>query len=623
MSRKLFILTGFLSLCINTLKADTSTVYTAKTVEYVTAADFKTDTFRLRQIDTTLNSFQHYNPVFNPEEPWLYLGNPGTAAKPLIISIDYKPGFSAGQYAFDLYQVRPEQVRYYRTKSPYTRLSYINSGKQEQHFLVTHSQNITPRLNAAINFRRIASEGNFQRQKADHLNADFSTWFFTANRRYYLLSNLIYNSIKAQENGGILNDSLFTNPSTLPFEFEPVRLELAENRVTTRSVYLEQFLNLGVKQHSLKDTLKKPVILPTQRFTHSLLYEEKTYQYRDEAVEAADYPVIYFDSASTNDHIKYIDLNNRVSYTLLPERSGDSVRRPRFFQVEIAGNHRSVSYTQAVDTMLISQVTAESAVRFNFSRSLHTEVRAWYLPGNIAQHKTAVSAWHANDRAVLKAELSYSKTEPAAFYQHYYSNHYRWNNNFGLITSIAGRLSYQQESIRLRSALQMEQVTDFLYLDSAALPRRLAEPARIYSFILVKNFRLGRFGSDHVFRLQKSDQEDIFRMPVYYSYHGLFYEIKLFKVLQTRLGFDLRYHTAYSAWQYAPALRQFYTGKGTELGNYPVADLYITARLKRVKLLVKMDHINQGLLANGYYQVPEYPVSQRALKLGISWEFFD
>jgi hypothetical protein len=46
-------------------------------------------------------------------------------------------------------------------------------------------------------------------------------------------------------------------------------------------------------------------------------------------------------------------------------------------------------------------------------------------------------------------------------------------------------------------------------------------------------------------------------------------------------------------------------------------------QLKRARMFIKMDHINQGMLNNNYFHTINYPVNPRGLRFGVSWNFYD
>ena len=72
-----------------------------------------------------------------------------------------------------------------------------------------------------------------------------------------------------------------------------------------------------------------------------------------------------------------------------------------------------------------------------------------------------------------------------------------------------------------------------------------------------------------------------------------------------------------------PATGQFYLQSQNKLGNYPFVDFFLNAKIKSVRVFVKVDHLNSGLMGNNYMITPHYPYNDRMYKIGISWRFWD
>ena len=94
--------------------------------------------------------------------------------------------------------------------------------------------------------------------------------------------------------------------------------------------------------------------------------------------------------------------------------------------------------------------------------------------------------------------------------------------------------------------------------------------------------------------------------------------------MQARIGLSCRFNTLYYADAYMPATGQFYFQNTKEIGNYPVLDFFVSAKIKTARLFFKIEHLNDGLLAQrDAYELPHYPLPGRAFQFGISWRFFD
>ncbi len=91
--------------------------------------------------------------------------------------------------------------------------------------------------------------------------------------------------------------------------------------------------------------------------------------------------------------------------------------------------------------------------------------------------------------------------------------------------------------------------------------------------------------------------------------------------MYVQIGFDVTYYSSYYADAYMPALGLFYRQNQKLVGNYPFADFFLNMKVKHVRFFFKTEHLNSGLVP--VYLVPNYPAPDRAVKVGVSWVFYD
>ena len=109
-------------------------------------------------------------------------------------------------------------------------------------------------------------------------------------------------------------------------------------------------------------------------------------------------------------------------------------------------------------------------------------------------------------------------------------------------------------------------------------------------------------------------------------YTNLFLRFKIARVLKCDFGADARFFTKYYAPDYCPALGQYAVQTGnnrTEVGNYPIVNVYANFHLQRTRFFVMMSHINAGQGKPDYFLAPHYPLNQRIFRFGVSWNFYN
>ncbi|MCF8304567.1 MAG: putative porin [Bacteroidales bacterium] len=201
-------------------------------VFHFTLNDVCFDSIKQTHIDTTLYRHEIYDPIKRREYPVHHLGNLGLAHQSLVFDIPHKPGFQLGMKGYDGYLFKYNEIPYYELWTPYTKLYYVQ-GPEEQLFSGDHSQKVMSNLTLGLQFRFIKSLGAYIRQKSNHKSFALKARYHTRDNRYSFLGSYVYNKLDAEENGGIANDSLFTE--NLEPERNLFQVRLPENKHKARS----------------------------------------------------------------------------------------------------------------------------------------------------------------------------------------------------------------------------------------------------------------------------------------------------------------------------------------------------------------------------------------------------
>jgi hypothetical protein len=61
----------------------------------------------------------------------------------------------------------------------------------------------------------------------------------------------------------------------------------------------------------------------------------------------------------------------------------------------------------------------------------------------------------------------------------------------------------------------------------------------------------------------------------------------------------------------------------TEVGNYPLINVYANFHLKHTRFFIMMSHVNSGMGDKNYFFTPHYVLNDRILRFGLSWNFFN
>ena len=245
------------------------------------------------------------------------------------------------------------------------------------------------------------------------------------------------------------------------------------------------------------------------------------------------------------------------------------------------------------------------------------------------------------DTVRLAARGFFHSVKPSFYYRHYHAKHYWWDNDdlSKIIHSrVEGVFTYEKTNTTLRVAF--DNLKNYTYFamsydvdaDSKARtantvrPRQSGSPISLLTLSLEQNFKLGPLHWENLVTYQKSSNTDALPVPDLNVYTNLYLKFRIAKVLKCDFGADARYFTKYYAPDYSPALGQFCVQEGnsrTEVGNYPVVNVYANFHLQHTRFFVMMSHVNAGQGNRNYFFTPHYPLNERIFRFGVSWNFFN
>ena len=152
------------------------------------------------------------------------------------------------------------------------------------------------------------------------------------------------------------------------------------------------------------------------------------------------------------------------------------------------------------------------------------------------------------------------------------------------------------------------------------------KPISLLTAELTQEFTLGPLNWETSLTLQKSSDDTALPLPLLNAYTNLYLRFRVARVLSCDLGADARYFTTYNAPEYVPGIGQYAAQANAEkvtTGNYPIVNVYANFHLKHTRFFVMMSHLNAGMGNKKYFLTPHYPLNERVLRLGVSWNFYN
>jgi hypothetical protein len=635
---------------------DTNTVIYSWKLDESLANRIRTD------VDTNLTDFQHYNPVFRNYTGVETLGNFGLPARSIVYSERPDQEFLLIEN-YSPFMKYFQNTQYFNTKKPFTQLTYIKGGSnqtKEELFNAFHSQNLTKTLNFGVNFTSIGSLGQYSFQKVK--NNSFRLFSSYSGRFYAYHVSVNYNKVVADENGGVLNDSLITDTTIIRTKEIPTLFSGSENSLRHQPDVMNNIRNLNIlavqelafRMAPKKDTTqnkpkKKTILYPKLVYIFNLNRSMRNFTDKKPMVglNAGLYPYTYVDSTFTSDSL----INWKVSNSVRLQFQG---RRNNHYFIDYSyelmkyslwtrssKNDSTVHFINQVfqlPGLAYSSNLYNSYVSSGFSKLFANRFDVnlygrYYLTGyksgdiNLSGDLKLIFG-NLEKPFTFYARGTIESKSPDFLYSHYASNNFIWTRNFKRTTTnhLSTNLSLSSKKFALQADYYL--LSNAIYLGEDAYPAQYRNALSLFVLSASKQVNFWKVTSMAKLVYQKTENENVIDLPELTFFNST-YLTHLFNFkatggkLLTMLGFDMYYNTKYYADAYMPALSSFYNQHEKLLGNYPYFDVFLNVDLKRFRFFVKVEHLNAGWINQNYFSILHYPRNGRDLKFGLSWTFYD
>lgn len=600
------------------------------------------------EIDTGLLGFQITNPVFKNTLSASNLGNTGLAATSDFFSDRVLNSDYLFTNYFQYYFHTPENIRFYNTKRPYTRIGFTTAGpqkKNEKILSILHTQNINPGFNVGFLYDNISSEGHYNRQNAK-TNA-LSIFSNLKIKRYLFHAHININTLQVLENGGLLDENDL-NLTDLGTEDLLVKLNNAETKLNNTSLFLVQkYQLLGKTAADSVLTSDDAITLPGMRLGHVFHFNRTKRLFSDIIPIGSDfYPDFFINPEKTADSVYFRSFRNDFFVEMPKLRiksfafSADAGISQELFAVGysiIPDSSFVFLEGQPVDT-IINTFTKKTFSNYSVFGKATTALTDRITIN--ASLKYFLAGFRLNDLEFIAAgvfKIPFLKREvivepefkqlfitPSFFLKDFSSNHFMWDNSFDQIklSSIGGKLIIPD--LRFKAGLQLFLINDYVFFNRQAVPEQIGDGIEIFTAFLEKDFQFWRFNIRSRFAYQKSGNSEVIHLPDVLSYHSITYTQTIIKdVLTAQAGFDVYYNTPYYVPAYQPATSQFYLQNEKKYGGYPYMDAFMNFSIKRTRIFVKVEHFNSEFFNKDYFTVLGYPRNPLVTRFGLVWNFYD
>jgi len=574
-----------------------------------------------RQVDTSLHHSHHYQALLNHGRTFASLGNTGLAYYNMIFDYTLPSESQFGIRSYDAYRFTPSSIPYYKLNVPFTVLAYTTGRHREQVFTGRHYQQVRRDLGVGVQFNIYNSMGAYIRQKSDNASIAFQALYRTKSKRYGIAGNFINNRFIHRENGGLFNPLQFEQNLESDRGRISTRLSSAENRWRESNTYFKQYFHLSRSVSDQYDTVHSTGH-GFGTVSHKFNYQRLAQIYDDRNPRSGFYREILIDSVRTTDSLVLHTVLNELNWSL-PLLQTKSVNLTINTGISHIFMHYRMGGINNKYNQLIPNLNPELRIGEHFlARADIKQITGDFRNGD---RQTGIELFYnAGKRNNLTLNLNARKSmvSPGLFYQLYNSNHFAWERKFD--KQQFDELTFSGRVGKHKAGISYYGINGYAFLDSLAHPAWFDKPFRVLSAFINSRLEWRRFVFDNRIRYQYSSDYTALQLPELIVNSTLSYELDLFEgTLRAMGGVEVFYNTAWHAPAYMPALRTFYYQDRQTTGNYPYVDLFLNFRIKRARIFLLMQHVNEGILNYSYYMIPGYPMPDRAFKFGVNWIFYD
>ena len=567
--------------------------------------------------------FRVYNPARQQTIDYGTLGNLGSSARPLLFEISPQRGFGFGVNAFDLYTLRPKDLRFYRNARSYSE-AFFSQGSNNLNALLNarFARTFSGGANFTLDYRSINNQGqyNYQRDKHNALNAGL---WIPWGKRYDVFLIYSQNVMRQQENGGIVSDSVFEGgqfqgPSA-------AAIQLADERAYAR--YDEQALHLTQHYRFTGGASGKRAL----RVTHSFEYGKQKFKFSDgDTIKGLLNDTTFFENFLVDKRgLRNYTSLNRYDNTLTintfkAKKPGDPSDMlalglaHSYFKLNQEPNRSTFS-----NLFFIGNFVLSPSERFQFSAAA-----ALGLLDNIGEYQlNGALALSLGKAGVLRATLLSQRRPPSLIQQRLYvSQRNLWdNNNFVKPVENSISASYSLPLIGFEATARTTLVNNYIYFDQNSRPVQTNAPLQVVQFIVKENVTLGWFHLDNTFAVQQANRSDVFRLPKWFTKNSFYITGKVFKQrLLLNAGVDFRMNSSFTPDGYQPLTAQFHLQDSISQSPYPWADIFVAFKVQAFRFSIRYENCNTWFdNTRVFYQTARYPLPFGALRFGVSWRFMD
>lgn len=582
-------------------------------------------------IDTGLNNMEAYNFMITPTWDYFNLGNTGQAHQYLALDWNDSKGFKSGMTHFDRYKYSLDRIKRYKIKKPLSQINYFLGTKRENIFGAQFAHNVKNRLNYGVDFHRILSTGVYNNIQARNGNFSLYSDFYSKNNRYVLGAEMTFSKLKAQENGGIILD--FVNKPSLKQpnkEFYNVNLSDALTEHKNLALEITNTYHFGFHTFdSINDSLTVKRFRPSFSIHHTTGTQKNTYEFVDNNATDSIYGDFFQATDSTFYRLYYHQIPNRLSLSYSGLKPNKDSAQYFNLQAEVGAQHDNIELWQNRSEFTTNNVHVFAKIQSNpaAGKRWNYMADAYYFLTGYNQNDWRAKAQFSYDLGKYGEALisGLIEQQEASWIEHSYaSTSLNWRNDFDKKTRSQLAFDYVLSKHKFKFHAEYNSIGNYIYFDENSRAQQLNQTTSYWQAYAQKDLQFKILHFDNFIGVQGNNNQQALRLPKIFLKSSLYIEGLIFKGnMLARFGADFRYNSNFRANAWNPLIGNFHIQNEQSMHYTPVLDIFLSFKVKTLRVFAKANYVNEGLIKKNYYTALGYPDRGRTFAGGLIWRFFE
>ena len=371
---------------------------------------------------------------------------------------------------------------------------------------------------------------------------------------------------------------------------------------------------------------------PTFRFFHDLTFLSDEHHYGDFNFPTDFYPINHYSNIATDDSLTRNQWTNEFGVLFLGKNFVKSDTSDTHFRAKLSFVHEYIRF-KTLNTgngQFINSRDRDNAYGqlklFNYGQKItySLELAKGILGWNASAWKAHLKADYKTKFGTLGGEYLTNRKRPEEIYTRIYTNHHQWTNQNlqSVVTNkIGANLTILDGKVELSAAQYL--IDNYTYFNQNQEVSQLADQLSIQQLSATGKGKVNNWHGQVNMVLQNANT-DYLPIPNFMLTGSVWYETKIFKAMWIEIGGMFEYNSNYYTPLFAPSIEQFYWQDQAKTSFYPQADVFINARVRTVRFIVRTQNMTQNIFqSSNLTYVEGYPMLDRGVKLGLTWWFFD